>query len=172
MCLDQYQLLLCGGAHAGPWTAATGICSHCSCRGGQCCRSLLEEIFLEVVLLGAKGQILTTEDSVYPCFPTPAHTELIMHSLSIGLFLPSHSASPETLLVSRAARKDWDWKWVQVWTSQKSQKGNWFGQGCKLTVWDPRPSLWPSPGMSESLHVLFSNATLVPLPIKQELQLF
>lgn len=107
ICLDQYQLLLCGGCpcrHRYSRGFAASLCAE----GAWCCRPLVEKVALEIIMLGVSRQISTTEQ--YPCFGIPMvapHNTSSHKALSfIWSILPFPSASPETILVSRGARVD------------------------------------------------------------------
>lgn len=170
MCLDQYQLLHYGGAHTGAWTAgdlqrgtvlqvtpAGNIPGSCAagCKGAD-----PHQQKVGCAYPGVSVSILPSPSS------HRAHSVLSFHRVFLLILLPlKHFWFPglpeRTELVNESSCEP-----------VKSQEGSWFGMGCKSIVWDSRPNLWPSPGTCGSLHVLFSNATLVLLSIKEELPLF
>lgn len=71
MCLDQYQLLLCGG-YSRRHRYSKGFEAVVHAEEARCCRSLLEKVTLEIILLGVRRQTLTTEHG--PCISRFQHT--------------------------------------------------------------------------------------------------
>lgn len=113
MCLDQYQLLLCGGcSHRHRYSK--GFAAAVRAEAARCCGSLLGKAALEIILLGVRGKSHTAEHGQcisqfwHTCggtsHPTSSHRADTALSAP-GLILPSPSASPKTLLVSRGVRK-------------------------------------------------------------------
>lgn len=173
MCLDQYQLLLCRGC------SLRHRYSKEFAEGAQCCRSVLEKVALEIILLGVRGQILTTEERTmhirvlaYPWWvlTTPVHTEQIVHCLSTGLIFllcllhPKQFWFPEVRERTELANGS-EGNESSCGPESKARRAAGLGRGVNPSLGIQGPACGPSPAHLEHLGVCtYSSQMLLWFP--------